>query len=192
MSASRDRVMAIAEPVVTEAGYDLEDLTVMAAGRRRQVRVIISSDHGVDLDEAAAVSRAVSEALDDSGAMGETPYVLEVTSPGVDRPLTLPRHWRRARTRLVKILLTDETSITGRVVSFDDAEVTLSVEEAAVVVPFTTIEKAIVQVEFNRREYDAAQTDDSDSDSDDEPDSDSEPDGDSEPDHPLNDETERV
>ena len=188
MSASRDRVMAITEPVVTEAGYDLEDLTVMAAGRRRQVRVIISSDHGVDLDEAAAVSRAVSEALDDSGAMGEIPYVLEVTSPGVDRPLTLPRHWRRARTRLVKIVLTDETSITGRVVSFDDAEVTLSVEETAVVVPFTTIEKAIVQVEFNRREYDAAQTDDPDSDSDDEPDSDS----DDEPDHPLNDETERV
>lgn len=161
MSASRDRVLAVAEPVVIAAGYDVDDLSVMAAGRRRLVRVMIDSDSGVDLDEAAAVSRAISEALDEAGAMGETPYVLEVTSRGVDRPLTLPRHWRRAATRLVKVTLAHQgeadsdpgavETLTGRIASSDDESVTLEIDDALVVISFAAIDKAIVQVEFNRR-----------------------------------------
>jgi len=161
MSASRDRVLAVAEPVVIAAGYDVDDLSVMAAGRRRLVRVMIDSDSGVDLDEAAAVSRAISEALDEAGAMGETPYVLEVTSRGVDRPLTLPRHWRRAATRLVKVTMVHQgeadsdpgavETLTGRIASSDDESVTLEIDDVLVVITFAAIDKAIVQVEFNRR-----------------------------------------
>ena len=99
------RVLALLEPVVSAAGFDLEDLTVSAAGKRSIVRVLVDKDGGVTLDDVADVSRLVSEALDvadeqDPTLLG-TSYVLEVSSPGVDRPLTEPRHWRRNVGRLV-------------------------------------------------------------------------------------------
>jgi len=105
-------------PVVDGAGYDLEELVVTPAGRRSVVRVVVDRDEGVTLDDIAEISRAVSEVLDaNDDGMGR-PYVLEVTSPGVDRPLTEPRHWRRNIGRLV----------TGRMTGVDDAGVTLAVE----------------------------------------------------------------
>ena len=91
-------------PVVDGAGYDLEELVVTPAGRRSVVRVVVDRDQGVTLDDIAEVSRAVSEVLDaNDDGMGRSPYVLEVTSPGVDRPLTEPRHWRRNVGRLVTV-----------------------------------------------------------------------------------------
>ena len=152
MTASEDRVWAVVEPVVQDQGYDLEALSVMAAGRRRLVKIVIDSDLGVDLDDVARISSEVSRALDDADAMGETPYVLEVTSPGVDRPLTLERHWRRAASRLVKVTLTDGDSITGRVASTNETSATLVNDDDAtsVDIAFADVEKAVVQIEFNR------------------------------------------
>ena len=92
---------ALLAPVVEGLGLDLEDVEVTAAGRRRRVCVVVDRDGGIDLDAVADVSKSVSDVLDASDALGSAPYVLEVTSPGVDRPLTQPRHWRRARGRLV-------------------------------------------------------------------------------------------
>src|SRR4051812_39024854 len=92
----RDRLLDVLSPVVREVGYDLEDVTVTAAGRRSLVRVIVDADGGIDLDAVAEVSRVVSDVLDEKGDGFAGPYVLEVSSPGVDRPLTEPRHWRRA------------------------------------------------------------------------------------------------
>jgi len=91
------------EPVVRAAGLDLESVRVGSAGRRRLLRVVVDADGGVELDNIALVSREASARLDDTGAMGEAPYTLEVSSPGVDRPLTQPRHWRRAVGRLVRV-----------------------------------------------------------------------------------------
>jgi len=91
------------EPVVRAAGLDLESVRVGSAGRRRLLRLVVDADGGVDLDNIALVSREASARLDDTGAMGEAPYTLEVSSPGVDRPLTQPRHWRRAVGRLVRV-----------------------------------------------------------------------------------------
>jgi len=152
MTASEDRVWAVVEPVVQDQGYDLEALSVMAAGRRRLVKIVIDSDLGVDLDDVARISSEVSRALDDADAMGETPYVLEVTSPGVDRPLTLERHWRRAASRLVKVTLTDGESVTGRVASTNETSATLVNDDDAtsVDIAFADVEKAVVQIEFNR------------------------------------------
>ncbi len=96
-----DRVAALAEPVVHAVGLDLEGVKVTAAGRRRLLRLVVDGDGGVTLDDIALVSREVSAVLDDSPVMGEHPYTLEVSSPGVDRPLTERRHWRRAVGRLV-------------------------------------------------------------------------------------------
>src|SRR3954469_2174271 len=116
------------EPVVGSAGYDLEDLVVTPAGRRSVVRVVIDRDEGVTLDDIAEVSRAVSAALDENdGELGRGPYVLEVTSPGGDRPLTEPRHWRRNPGRLVTVAIGPSgglEEVTGRITAVDDAGVT--------------------------------------------------------------------
>ena len=88
----------------------------------------VDKDGGVTLDDVADATREVSRVLDDSDVMGEQPYTLEVTSRGVDKPLTLPRHWRRNQTRLVTATLADGTTITGRITSSDDAAACLDVD----------------------------------------------------------------
>jgi ribosome maturation factor RimP len=96
-----DRLARLLEPVVHAMNMDLEAVRVSSAGRRRVLRVVVDADGGVGLDEIALASRELSIKLDSSAAMGDLPYTLEVSSPGVDRPLTQPRHWRRAAGRLV-------------------------------------------------------------------------------------------
>lgn len=117
------------EPAVTDAGFDLEDLDVRPAGRRRLVKVVVDADGGVGLDDIARLSETASALLDGSDVMGASPYVLEVTSPGVDRPLTEPRHWRRAVGRLVVAPLTEGGQVEGRVVAADDEAVEIEVAE---------------------------------------------------------------
>jgi ribosome maturation factor RimP len=141
---------ALLEPVVLEAGFDIEELVEQRAGSRRLVRVAVDADGGVSLDEIAEVSRLISDTLDDSDSMGAAPYVLEVTSPGVDRPLTLPRHWRRAVDRLVKVGLGAGGEVLGRVVAADAESVTLLVDQTPRELRYTEIARAKVQVEFNR------------------------------------------
>jgi ribosome maturation factor RimP len=150
-SADRARVRAVVEPPVTAAGYDLETVEVTPAGKRRVVRVVVDRDGGVDLDAVAEVSRAISAALDDTDALGSAPYVLEVTSPGVDRPLTEPRHWRRAAGRLVSVPLTAGGQASGRVRSADDEGVILQDEAGAEVrYAYAELGRGRVEVEFRR------------------------------------------
>jgi ribosome maturation factor RimP len=152
----RDRLLEVLTPVVAATGHDLEDVTVTSAGRRSLVRVFVDADGGVDLDAVADVSRAVSEALDDDsdgGAAFAGPFVLEVSSPGVDRPLTEERHWRRAVGRLVQVTVADE-AVTGRVVGTDDRGVALDVDGASRDIAWGELGRGRVQVEFNRNEED--------------------------------------
>ncbi|GHE28236.1 ribosome maturation factor RimP [Streptosporangium violaceochromogenes] len=149
-ATSRDRLMKLLEPVVGAEGLDLEDVTVTPAGRRRLLRVVVDRDGGVSLDDVAEVSHAVSAALDAGDAMGATPYVLEVSSPGVDRPLTEPRHWRRAVSRLVRADLRDGTCVEGRVVGSDEAGVELDVSGAPRRIEYQDLTRGRVQVEFRR------------------------------------------
>jgi ribosome maturation factor RimP len=111
----------VVSSVVGAAGFDLEDLTVIAAGRRRLVRVAVDRDQGLDLDAAAEVSRQISAALDEQGdrVFGGAAYTLEVTSPGVGRPLTEPRHFRRAAGRLVSVTLADGAVLPARILRLD-------------------------------------------------------------------------
>jgi ribosome maturation factor RimP len=141
-------------PVVAAAGMDLETVRVTAAGRRRLLRVVVDSDRGVSLDDAAAVSRELSAALDAAAVMGDFPYTLEVSSPGVDRPLTDRRHWRRAVGRLVKVTVTDASgsgSMVGRIVDADADAVTLDVESDPKIrrrFPYAVLGPGAIQVEF--------------------------------------------
>ena len=127
---------------------DLESVRVSAAGRRRVLRVVVDSDRGVSLDDAAVISRELSAALDTVTVMGDFPYTLEVSSPGIDRPLTEPRHWRRAAGRLVQVTANDTGSITGRVVAADSDGVTLDVEGARRRFGYPALGAGAVQVEF--------------------------------------------
>jgi ribosome maturation factor RimP len=149
-AVSRQRVRDVLEPVVTRAGYDLEDVTVTAAGRRSVVRVVVDRDGGIDMDAVAEISRVVSERLDADDVTGEVPYTLEVSSPGVDRALTEPRHWRRATGRLVRATVRDDKDVTGRVLGADDSEVTLDVDGTRRTVAYDVLGPGKVQVEFSR------------------------------------------
>ncbi|MFI0354116.1 ribosome maturation factor RimP [Actinomadura sp. 9N407] len=119
------------EPAVAEAGFDLEEIDVRPAGRRRLVKIVVDSDDGVSLDDIALLSRTAAGLLDGTDVMGNGPYVLEVSSPGVDRPLTEPRHWRRAAGRLVVAPLAEGGQVEGRVVSADDEAVVIDVADPA-------------------------------------------------------------
>jgi len=139
------------EPAVAGVGCDLEDLTVSLAGRRRRIEVVIDRDGGVDLDLIAEASRAVSAVLDESDAVGDSAYVLEVTSPGVDRPLTLGRHWRRNIGRLVVIDLVDGQQITGRIApGSSDAGIELDVDGETRHLDLSDVTSGRVQIEFRR------------------------------------------
>jgi ribosome maturation factor RimP len=151
-----DRLAEVLAPAVAPLGLALEAVELANAGRRRLLRVIVDTDDdgtsGPTLDRLADATRAVSDALDAADAMGEQPYTLEVTSPGVDRPLTAPRHWRRNRGRKVAVTTTDQTRRTGRIRSVGETSVTLEVGGTEVELRYADIAKALVQVEFNRKE----------------------------------------
>lgn len=168
MAASPARLRELLEPEVTAAGYDLEDLAVTAAGKRSVVRVVVDHDGGVTLDDIADASRAISDALDaiderEPGLLGAT-YVLEVSSPGVDRPLTAARHWRRNVQRLVTATLRGGGTVTGRVVAADESSVTLEVDGAEQVLALPDVARGVVQVEFTRKDADLAELDGPDED----------------------------
>lgn len=138
-------------PIVEQFGCDLEGAEVTpAGGRRRQLRVLVDRDGGISMDDIAEVSRAISKALDADDIMGDGAYYLEVSSPGVDRPLTLPRHWRRNVTRLVTVTLTAGGKVTGRIRSASEEAAELDVNGKLRTVPYADVAKAKVQIEFNR------------------------------------------
>jgi ribosome maturation factor RimP len=156
-----DRLVRLLEPVAHAMGMDLESVRVTGAGRRRLLRVIVDADGGVSLDTIALASREMSARLDGAAEMGELPYTLEVSSPGVDRPLTQPRHWRRAIGRLVSAPLTGEAaahngneaaSVHGRIAGSSDKGVTLDCDGELREYAFAELGPGRVQVEFGHLE----------------------------------------
>ena len=149
--AIRDRIEAELDDPLRALGLDIEAVDITPAGKRRILRVAVDKDGGVTLDEVAEATREVNRVLDESDVMGEQPYTLEVTSRGVDRPLTLERHWRRNASRLVKVTFTDGETVTGRILEAAAESVVLDVDGARREVAYAEVKKALVQVEFNRQ-----------------------------------------
>jgi ribosome maturation factor RimP len=133
-------------------GLDVEALELTPAGKRRLLRVAVDKDGGVTLDDIADATREISRVLDESDVMGEHPYTLEVTSPGTDRPLTLPRHWRRNRGRLVKASLEDGSEVAGRIQDTSEVGATLDVDGQGRELAYSEVVKARIQIEFNKKE----------------------------------------
>jgi ribosome maturation factor RimP len=159
-SVDEGRIADAVRPVVTAVGLDLESVRVTAAGRRRLLRVVVDGDGGVSLDDAAAISRQLSAALDTTAVMGDFSYTLEVSSPGVDRPLTEPRHWRRAVGRLVRTTVADSGPVSGRIVSADPEGVTLDVEGERRRFGYAALGAGAIQVEFGHPQTELGATGD--------------------------------
>ncbi|MEW2620049.1 ribosome maturation factor RimP [Streptomyces sp. NPDC048106] len=153
-----ERLRELLEPLVASQGLDLEEIAVDSVGRKRVLRVVVDSDAGADLDAIADVSRALSAKLDETNAMGDSAYDLEVGTPGAERPLTEHRHFVRAVDRLVKFQLTEGGDLVARILTVDEEG--LDVEVPGVKgrkattrrLAFPEIAKARVQVEFNRKD----------------------------------------
>jgi ribosome maturation factor RimP len=150
LSPDSSRISDALRAPLSELGLDLEAVELTPAGKKRVLRVAVDKDGGVTLDDIADATKAVSGHLDEGDLMGEQAYTLEVTSRGVDRPLTEPRHWRRNRSRLVKVALHDGGQVTGRVTDSDDTAVTLDVSGSPERLAYDDVAKALVQIEFNR------------------------------------------
>lgn len=157
-----EQLAGLLEPVINAAGFDLESVRVGRAGRRGLLRVVVDGEHGVTLDDIAQVSRAVEATVDD--VMGAGAYTLEVSSPGVDRPLTEPRHWRRATGRLVRAPVREFSSLTagggsspasgrtveGRVIAAGPSGVTLEIDGESHEFGYADLGAGQVQVEFGK------------------------------------------
>jgi ribosome maturation factor RimP len=159
---SHKQVIELLDGEFARAGYEIEDVVIDTAARPPRITVIADGDDPLDLDSIAALSRFASDALD---RIDTPPYVLEVTSPGVDRPLTTEKHYRRARGRKVELTLSDGSHLTGRLGEIHGGTVRLVVREGARAnfsvreLPVGGIAKAVVQVEFsppNERELELA------------------------------------
>lgn len=150
--AVREQIERELEGPLRALDLDVEAVELTPAGKRRILRIAVDGDDGVTLDAVAEATKRVSEVLDASDVMGEQAYTLEVTSRGVDRPLTLPRHWRRNADRLVKVTVIDGDVVTGRIGSSTDSAVVLDVDGAAREIAYAEVAKALVQIEFNRKD----------------------------------------
>jgi ribosome maturation factor RimP len=154
--ALKDQISDLVTPALQQAGYFLEDINIVTPGQHRIVTVIVDGESALNLDQVTVASKLVSELLDEATFMGETPFTLEVTSPGIDRPLTLPRHFAKNITRLLKVVKTDGEVVTGRIAANTDLDVTLTVTEKKtttdVTVLLADIKRATVEIEFNRKD----------------------------------------
>jgi ribosome maturation factor RimP len=140
----KEEIIAVITPALEALGFYLEDVTITSAGRRSMITIIIDGDTHLFLDKVTVATKAVGEIVEGIQSLGQTPFTLEVTSPGLDRPLTKPRHWRKNIGRLVKIVLLDGQEIKGRVK--DVSEISTTVAEQ--VVKFSDIKRATLEVEF--------------------------------------------
>lgn len=154
--ALKDQISELVTPAVSDLGFYLEDVHVATPGSHRIVTCIVDGDASLNLDQVTSVSRIISELLDEAAFMGETPFTLEVTSPGVDRPLTQPRHFKKNADRLLKVIKLDGSEITGRILSNSDHDVTLTVavkkETLEQTISLAEIKRAVVEIEFNRKD----------------------------------------
>lgn len=140
-------------PVVERAGFVLEEVNVTPAGKRRIVAVVIDrEDSNPSLDEVTVVSKTVSTILDGYSQMGDLPFTLEVTTPGVDRPLTLARHWRKNIGRLVKVTPFEGEKFVGRIKSVSSDSAILEFTDSESTIHFSDVKRAQIEIEFNRRE----------------------------------------
>ena len=133
-------------PAIQALGFYVEDISITSAGRRSMLTVIVDGDTHLSLDQVTVATKVISEIVENLPTLGNNPFTLEVTSPGLDRPLTKPRHWRKNKDRLIKIVLNDGKEVTGRIKDSTEADVTVDEQN----VKFADIKRATLEIEFKQ------------------------------------------
>jgi ribosome maturation factor RimP len=144
--SNKEQVLAVITPAIESLGFYIEDITITSAGKRSMLTVIVDGDTHLSLDQVTVATKAISEIVENLPTLGNNPFTLEVTSPGLDRPLTKPRHWRKNQDRLIKIILNDGKEINGRIK--DSTESSVTVDEQ--VINFADIKRATLEIEFKK------------------------------------------
>jgi len=144
--SNKEQVLAVITPAIESLGFYIEDITITSAGKRSMLTVIVDGDTHLSLDQVTVATKAISEIVENLPTLGNNPFTLEVTSPGLDRPLTKPRHWRKNQDRLIKIVLTDGKEVNGRIK--DSTETSVTVDDQTI--NFTDIKRATLEVEFKK------------------------------------------
>ena len=142
----KEEISAVITPALSTLGFYLEDITITTAGKRSMLTVIVDSDTHLSLDQVTAATKAIGELVENIQSLGDSPFTLEVTSPGIDRPLTKPRHWRKNIDRLIKVILLDGKEVKGRIK--DASELSATVDQQVIV--FTDIKRATLEIEFKQ------------------------------------------
>jgi len=142
----KEDISAAVTPALSALGFYLEDVTITSAGRRSMLTIIVDGDTHLSLDQVTSATKAISEIVESLQSLGDTPFTLEVTSPGLDRPLTKPRHWRKNIDRLVKVVLLDGKEIKGRIKAASEGSATVDQSE----ITFADIKRASLEVEFKQ------------------------------------------
>ena len=142
----KEEISAVITPALAKLEFYLEDITITSAGKRSMLTVIVDADAHLSLDQVTAATKAIGELVENIQSLGDSPFTLEVTSPGIDRPLTKPRHWRKNIDRLIKVILLDGTEVKGRIK--DASELSATVDQQVIL--FTDIKRAILEIEFKQ------------------------------------------
>ena len=142
----KEEISAVITPALAKLEFYLEDITITSAGKRSMLTVIVDADAHLSLDQVTVATKAIGELVEGIQSLGDTPFTLEVTSPGIDRPLTKPRHWRKNIDRLVKVILLDGKEVKGRIK--DASELSATVDQQVIL--FTNIKRAILEIEFKQ------------------------------------------
>ena len=142
----KEEISAVITPALTTLGFYLEDITITSAGKRSMLTVIVDADNHLSLDQVTVATKAIGELIEGIQSLGDSPFTLEVTSPGIDRPLTKPRHWRKNIDRLIKVILLDGKEVKGRIK--DASELSATVDQQVIL--FTDIKRAILEIEFKQ------------------------------------------
>jgi ribosome maturation factor RimP len=144
--SNKEQVLAVITPAIESLGFYIEDITITSAGKRSLLTVIVDGDTHLSLDQVTVATKAISEIVENLPTLGNNPFTLEVTSPGLDRPLTKPRHWRKNLDRLIKIVLTDGKEVKGRIKDSNETSVTVDDQT----INFADIKRATLEVEFKK------------------------------------------
>ena len=140
----KEDISAAITPALEALGFYLEDVTIISAGRRSMLTVIVDGDTHLSLDQVTSATKAIGEIVESIQSLGETPFTLEVTSPGLDRPLTKVRHWQKNINRLVKVVLLDGSEVKGRINEVNEASSVVG----EIKVNYSDIKRATLEVEF--------------------------------------------
>jgi ribosome maturation factor RimP len=144
--SNKEQVAAVITPAIEALGFYVEDISITTAGRRSMLTVIVDGDTHLSLDQVTVATKAISEIVENLPTLGNNPFTLEVTSPGLDRPLTKPRHWRKNKDRLIKIVLNDGKEISGRIKDSTEADVIVDEQN----IKFADIKRATLEIEFKQ------------------------------------------